>query len=74
MFSGASGYILCLKEDFGIAPVELQLAGCITFVPDDGGQIEIIDRDIRLASRDAKDATAARVERVMGLAFQGDDE
>ena len=43
-------------EHFGIAPAELQLAGCITFVPADGGQIEIVNRDERVMYHDAEDA------------------
>jgi glycosyltransferase involved in cell wall biosynthesis len=31
------------KEPFGIAVAELVKAGCITFVPNDGGQVEIVD-------------------------------
>jgi len=31
-----------LNEHFGIAVAELVRAGCITWVPDNGGQIEIV--------------------------------
>jgi glycosyltransferase involved in cell wall biosynthesis len=31
------------KEPFGIAVAELVKAGCIAFVPNDGGQVEIVD-------------------------------
>ena len=31
-----------LDEHFGIAPAELMRAGCIVFVPDSGGQVEIV--------------------------------
>jgi glycosyltransferase involved in cell wall biosynthesis len=31
-----------LDEHFGIAPAELLRAGCIVFVPDSGGQVEIV--------------------------------
>ena len=31
------------KEPFGIAVAEMVKAGCITFVPNDGGQVEIVD-------------------------------
>ena len=30
-------------EPFGIAVAELAAAGCVTFVPDGGGQVEIVD-------------------------------
>jgi glycosyltransferase involved in cell wall biosynthesis len=33
------------KEPFGIAVAEMVKAGCITFVPNDGGQVEIVDHD-----------------------------
>ena len=33
----------CAGEAFGIAVAELVKAGCITFVPDGGGQTEIVD-------------------------------
>jgi glycosyltransferase involved in cell wall biosynthesis len=34
----------CLNEAFGIAVAELVKAGCITFVPNSGGQTEIVDQ------------------------------
>lgn len=43
-------------EHFGIAPAELQMAGCITFVPDDGGPVEIVDGDERVLYHDVDDA------------------
>jgi glycosyltransferase involved in cell wall biosynthesis len=33
------------KEPFGIAVAEMVKAGCITFVPNDGGQVEIVDHE-----------------------------
>jgi glycosyltransferase involved in cell wall biosynthesis len=33
------------KEPFGVAVAELVKAGCITFVPNDGGQVEIVGHD-----------------------------
>lgn len=33
----------CQNEAFGIAPAEMVRAGCITFVPNSGGQTEIVD-------------------------------
>jgi len=47
-----------LGEHFGIAPAELQRAGCITFVPDDGGPVEIVDHDSRVIYSDVEDAVA----------------
>lgn len=44
------------SEHFGIAPAELQLAGCITFVPDDGGSVEVVGNDARLIYTSAGDA------------------
>ena len=43
-------------EHFGIAPAELQLAGCLTFVPSDGGQTEIVEGDERVMYHDVDDA------------------
>ena len=43
-------------EHFGIAPAEALLAGCIPFVHDSGGQVEIVGRDSRLCFTSADDA------------------
>ncbi|MEN8261208.1 MAG: glycosyltransferase, partial [Pseudomonadota bacterium] len=43
-------------EHFGIAPAELQKAGCITFVPDEGGPVEIVGNDERLIYHSVDDA------------------
>lgn len=43
-------------EHFGIAPAEMQRAGCIVFVPDDGGTTEIVGGDERVIYRDVEDA------------------
>ena len=43
-------------EHFGIAPAELQRAGCITFVADDGGPLEIVGGDHRVVYRSIDDA------------------
>lgn len=45
-------------EHFGIAPAELQLAGCVTFVADGGGPTEIVGHDERLIYSDRADAVA----------------
>lgn len=52
-------------EHFGIAPAELQRGGCITFVPDDGGPVEIVDHDERVIYRSADDAVE-KIDRVLG--------
>lgn len=44
-------------EHFGIAVAELVLGGCITFVPDGGGPVEIVGDDERLRFRSVEDAT-----------------
>ena len=44
-------------EHFGIAPAETLMAGCIPFVHDSGGQVEIVGHDPRLCYQDA-DAVA----------------
>lgn len=36
------------QEHFGIAPAEMASGGCIVFVPNDGGQVEIVGGDRRL--------------------------
>ncbi len=52
------------EEHFGIAPAELQRAGCIVFVHRSGGPMEIVGRREELMFRDAEDA-AARIGRVL---------
>jgi glycosyltransferase involved in cell wall biosynthesis len=51
-------------EHFGIAPAELQHAGCITFVPDDGGVVEIVDHDERVIYHSIYDAID-KIDRVL---------
>ena len=43
------------EEHFGMAPAEMVRAGCIVWVPDGGGQVEIVD-DPRLVYRSTDDA------------------
>jgi glycosyltransferase involved in cell wall biosynthesis len=45
------------EEHFGIAPAELQRAGCITFVHNSGGQVEIVGGDRRLTFDSVEDAS-----------------
>lgn len=51
-------------EHFGIAPAELQRAGCITFVPSEGGAAEIVGNDERLLYSTVADAVE-KISRVM---------
>jgi glycosyltransferase involved in cell wall biosynthesis len=52
------------EEHFGIAPAELQRAGCITFVHNSGGAVEIVGGDARLTFDSVEDA-AERIARVI---------
>jgi glycosyltransferase involved in cell wall biosynthesis len=52
------------EEHVGIAVAEMVRAGCIPFVPDGGGQREIVGGDPRLLYPDAADG-AERLVRVM---------
>jgi glycosyltransferase involved in cell wall biosynthesis len=51
-------------EHFGMAPAEMAAAGCIVFVPNDGGQVEIVDGDPRLLYETVDDAVAS-ITRIM---------
>ena len=51
-------------EHFGIAPAELQRGGCITFVPDDGGVVEIVGGDERLIYHSEEDAVE-KIDRML---------
>ena len=53
------------EEHFGIGPAELQCAGCITFVHNSGGPVEIVGRDSRLTFAGVEDA-AAKITTVVG--------
>jgi glycosyltransferase involved in cell wall biosynthesis len=52
------------EEHFGIAPAELQRAGCIPFVHNSGGQVEIVGNDRRLTFETVEDA-CERIVRVI---------
>lgn len=52
------------EEHFGIAPAELAAGGCIVFVPDGGGQIDIVGAEPRLRYRSVAEA-AANITAVM---------
>jgi glycosyltransferase involved in cell wall biosynthesis len=43
-------------EHFGMAPAELAAAGCLVFVHNSGGQVEIVDRDPALVFNDLQEA------------------
>ena len=47
-----------LGEPFGMAVAELVSGGCITFVPDSGGPVEIVGNDQRLMYSSREDAVA----------------
>ena len=52
------------EEHFGIAPAELQRAGCIPFVHNSGGPVEIVGGDPRLTFDGVKDAVG-KIVRVI---------
>jgi glycosyltransferase involved in cell wall biosynthesis len=52
-----------LEEHFGMAPAEMVLAGCIVWVPNGGGQVEVVGDD-RLVYANVDDAIA-RIVRVL---------
>ncbi len=54
-----------IEEHFGIAVGEMIKAGCIVFVHNSGGQVEIIGRDDRLVYRTEEEAIE-KIVRVMG--------
>lgn len=45
-------------EHFGMAPAEMARSGCIVFVPDSGGQVEVAGADPRLTWSSIDDAVA----------------
>ena len=51
-------------EHFGIVVAELQRAGCVTFVPDEGGPVEIMGGDERLLYGSAEEAVE-KIDRVL---------
>jgi len=54
-----------LDEHFGISIAEMAIAGCVVFIPDGGGQVEIVDSDPRIVY-DCEDDGVAKIERVLG--------
>lgn len=53
-----------LEEHYGISIAEMVRSGCIVFVPNGGGQVEIV-RDARL-QYDSDDDAVAKIVRVLG--------
>jgi len=52
-------------EHFGISIAEMTTAGCVVFVPNGGGQLEIVDSDPRIVYDSHEDAIA-KIRRVLG--------
>ncbi|MGH7793274.1 MAG: glycosyltransferase, partial [Thermodesulfobacteriota bacterium] len=59
-----------MDEHFGIAVAEMVKAGCISFVPRDGGQTEIVGRDDRLTYETDEQA----VERILRVMSNTDEQ
>jgi len=57
-------------EHFGIAPAELARAGCIVFVHDSGGQVEVVGRDSRLTWRNIDHAVSRIIDVLTNDALQ----
>ena len=51
------------EEHFGIAPAEALLGGCVVFVPDGGGQVDIVGAEARLRFASTEDA----VDKIVGV-------
>jgi glycosyltransferase involved in cell wall biosynthesis len=60
------------NEHFGIAPAELQRAGCITFVHRSGGPMEIVGRREELMFDDAAEACARICRAIQDVALRND--
>jgi len=54
-----------IDEHFGIAPAQIARAGCIPFVHNSGGQVEIVDNDPRLCYSTREDAVT-KILAVLG--------
>jgi glycosyltransferase involved in cell wall biosynthesis len=57
-------------EHFGMAPAEIQRAGCIVFVHNSGGPVEIVGADSRLLFDDVPDAA----RKISGVLSSPDEE
>jgi len=62
-WAGCYGIHANRDEHFGIAPAEMMASGCIVFVHNGGGQVEIMGRDLRLCYQTDK----AAVEKILGI-------
>lgn len=51
-------------EHFGMAPAEMARSGCVVFVPDSGGQREVVGEDSRLMWSSVDEATS-KISRVL---------
>lgn len=60
------------EEHFGIAPAEAMLGGCVVFVPDGGGQVDIVGSERRLRFTSDDDAVA-KVSRVLSNSSERDE-
>ena len=60
------------EEHFGIAPAELQRAGCITFVHNSGGPVEIVGGDRRLTFESVEEAAAKIAAVIENPVLQGE--
>jgi glycosyltransferase involved in cell wall biosynthesis len=64
------GINACENESFGIAVAEMVKAGCIVFVPDSGGQVEIVNHPALIYEDDAD--AVRKIEAVLtNAALQG---
>lgn len=59
-----------IDEHFGMAPAEMARAGCIPFVHDSGGQVEIVDGDERLRYGSTEQAVEKMVAVLRSTALQ----
>jgi len=57
-------------EHFGIAPAEMMVSGCIVFVHNSGGQVEIVGRDPRICYTNEEDAAVKIAQVVCNPALQ----
>lgn len=58
------------EEHFGIAPAEMVCGGCLVFVPNGGGQVDIVGAEDRLRYSGTQDAVAKIVRAVTDPAEQ----
>src|SRR5262245_8085479 len=58
------------NEHFGMAPAEMASGGCVVWVRDDGGQVEVVDRDPRLIYHSTTEAVTKILETMNSAALQ----